>query len=144
MPTILLKYFPKNDCDGKFSSLLINAVFTGKIEMKGVSANAMSHTYEAKIGIDVFTNYGTFIPESVEAVVLKDAPEEYYRNPFLVEAMKNLNMIDTQGGGIRKIFNYQRQRFFPMPDYDFEGGKVKVVLTGKILDENFAKILMAK
>jgi RND family efflux transporter MFP subunit len=31
---------------------LNNAVFTGKIEMKGVSANAMSHTYEAKIGID--------------------------------------------------------------------------------------------
>ncbi|MDR1682213.1 MAG: efflux RND transporter periplasmic adaptor subunit [Candidatus Symbiothrix sp.] len=31
---------------------LDNAVFTGKIEMKGVSANAISHTYEAKIGID--------------------------------------------------------------------------------------------
>jgi RND family efflux transporter MFP subunit len=29
-----------------------NAVFTGKIEMKGVSASAMSHTYEAKIGIN--------------------------------------------------------------------------------------------
>jgi ATP-dependent DNA helicase RecG len=75
---------------------------------------------------------------------LKDAPEEYYRNPFLVEAMKNLNMIDTQGGGIRKIFNYQRKRFFPMPDYDFSSGKVKVILTGKIVDENFAKILINK
>ncbi|MDR1201954.1 MAG: efflux RND transporter periplasmic adaptor subunit [Tannerellaceae bacterium] len=31
---------------------LNNAVFTGKIEMKGVAANALSHTYEAKIGID--------------------------------------------------------------------------------------------
>ena len=31
---------------------LDNAIFTGKIEMKGVTANAMSHTYEAKIGID--------------------------------------------------------------------------------------------
>jgi RND family efflux transporter MFP subunit len=29
-----------------------NAVFTGKIEMKGVVANAISHTYEAKIGIN--------------------------------------------------------------------------------------------
>jgi len=37
--------------------------------------------------------------------------------------MKSLNMIDTQGGGIRKIFNYQRKRFFPMPDYDFSDGK---------------------
>ncbi|MDR0558552.1 MAG: efflux RND transporter periplasmic adaptor subunit [Prevotellaceae bacterium] len=31
---------------------LDNAVFTGKIEMKGVCASAVSHTYEAKIGID--------------------------------------------------------------------------------------------
>ncbi|MDR1809778.1 MAG: efflux RND transporter periplasmic adaptor subunit, partial [Prevotella sp.] len=31
---------------------LNNAVFTGKIEMKGVAANAMSHTYEVKIGIN--------------------------------------------------------------------------------------------
>jgi len=114
--------------------------------------NAIAHqdyTKSARINVVefeddhlVFTNYGTFIPGSVESVVLKDAPEEYYRNPFLVEAMKNLNMIDTQGGGIRKIFNYQRKRFFPLPDYDFTGGKVKVILTGKILDENFAKILI--
>jgi ATP-dependent DNA helicase RecG len=114
--------------------------------------NAIAHqdyTKSARINIVefeddhlVFTNYGSFIPESIESVVLKDAPEEYYRNPFLVEAMKNMNMIDTQGGGIRKIFNYQRKRFFPMPDYDFTDGKVKVTLTGKILDENFAKILI--
>ncbi|MDR0395496.1 MAG: efflux RND transporter periplasmic adaptor subunit [Tannerella sp.] len=30
---------------------LDNAVFTGKIEMKGMSANALTHTYEAKISI---------------------------------------------------------------------------------------------
>lgn len=90
----------------------------------------------------VFSNYGTFLPKSVEDVVIKDTPEEVYRNPFLVEAMKNLDMIETQGGGIRKIFNYQRQRFFPMPDYDLSEEKVKVTITGKILDEDFAKILI--
>lgn len=31
---------------------LDNAVFTGKVEIKGVIANALSHTYETKIGID--------------------------------------------------------------------------------------------
>ncbi|MDR1880688.1 MAG: efflux RND transporter periplasmic adaptor subunit [Tannerellaceae bacterium] len=31
---------------------LDNAVFTGKVEMKSVAANAMSHTYEVKIGVD--------------------------------------------------------------------------------------------
>lgn len=90
----------------------------------------------------VFSNYGSFLPKSIEDVVLNDTPEEVYRNPFLVEAMKNLDMIETQGGGIRKIFNYQKQRFFPLPDYNFEDNKVKVTITGKILDENFARILI--
>lgn len=90
----------------------------------------------------LFSNYGSFLPKSIEDVVLKDSPEEVYRNPFLVEAMKNLDMIETQGGGIRKIFNFQRQRFFPMPDYDLSDGKVKVNITGKILNEDFARILI--
>lgn len=90
----------------------------------------------------VFSNYGSFLPKSVEDVVLNDTPEEVYRNPFLVEAMKNLDMIETQGGGIRKIFNFQKQRFFPLPDYNFDDNKVKVTITGKILDENFARILI--
>jgi len=90
----------------------------------------------------VFSNHGEFLPKSVENVVLKDTPEEVYRNPFLVEAMKNLDMIETQGGGIRKIFNHQRARFFPMPDFDLTNNKVKVTITGKILDEEFARILI--
>lgn len=91
----------------------------------------------------VFSNCGTFIPQSVEAVVLCDAPEEVYRNPFLVEAMRNLNMIDTQGGGIKKIFNFQRERYFPMPDYDFTDEKVKATLTGRIINSTFARLLKA-
>ncbi|MFT4094746.1 MAG: putative DNA binding domain-containing protein [Niabella sp.] len=90
----------------------------------------------------VFSNYGSFLPKSVEGVVLNDAPEEVYRNPFLVEAMKNLDMIETQGGGIRKIFNFQKQRLFPLPDYDLSNGKVKVTITGHILNEEFARILI--
>lgn len=89
----------------------------------------------------VFSNCGTFLPKSVEDVVINDAPEEIYRNPFLVSAMKNLGMIETQGGGIRKIFNFQKERYFPLPDYDFSNQKVKVTITGKILNEDFARIL---
>ncbi|KQS90038.1 ATP-binding protein [Chryseobacterium sp. Leaf394] len=90
----------------------------------------------------VFSNYGTFLPNSVEDVVLKDTPEESYRNPFLVEAMRNLGMIETQGGGIRKVFNFQKQRFFPLPEYDFSDRKVKVTIIGKVINEDFAKILI--
>jgi len=89
----------------------------------------------------VISNYGSFLPKSVEDVVLSDTPEENYRNPFLVAAMKNLDMIETQGGGIRKLFNFQRRRFFPMPDYVLSDGKCKVSITGKITDESFARIL---
>ena len=47
----------------------------------------------------IFSNYGSFIPGSVEKVVMDDAPEEAYRNPFLANAMFNLKMVDTAGGG---------------------------------------------
>lgn len=90
----------------------------------------------------VYSNMGSFLPKSVEQVVLQDIPQETYRNPFLVAAMKNLDMIETQGGGIRKIFNFQRERFFPMPDYDLADGRCKVTITGKILNEDFARILI--
>ncbi|MBL7905063.1 MAG: putative DNA binding domain-containing protein [Bacteroidales bacterium] len=89
----------------------------------------------------IFTNLGSFIPGSVEKVVKEDAPEEHYRNRFLATAMFNLKMVDTAGGGIRKIFNFQRERFFPMPDYDLSGGKVKVTISGKILDMEYARLL---
>jgi ATP-dependent DNA helicase RecG len=89
----------------------------------------------------VFTNLGSFIPGSVEKVVKEDAPEEHYRNRFLAAAMFNLKMVDTAGGGIKKIFNYQRERYFPMPDYDLSGGKVKVTISGKILNMEYARLL---
>lgn len=89
----------------------------------------------------IFTNYGSFIPGSVEKVIREDAPEEFYRNRFLATAMVNLKMVDTIGSGIRKIFNYQRIRFFPMPDYDLSDNKVKVTITAKTLDLKYATIL---
>jgi ATP-dependent DNA helicase RecG len=89
----------------------------------------------------IFTNLGSFIPGSVEKVVTDDAPEEHYRNKFLASAMFNLKMVDTAGGGIRKMFLFQRERFFPLPDYDLSAGKVKVTITGKVLDLEYARLL---
>ncbi|OGU12193.1 MAG: hypothetical protein A2X61_08430 [Ignavibacteria bacterium GWB2_35_12] len=89
----------------------------------------------------VFSNLGSFIPGSVEKVIIEDAPEEHYRNKFLTTAMLNLKMVDSIGSGIRKMFNFQRARFFPMPDYDLSGGKVKVTIIGKVLDMNYASLL---
>ncbi len=93
----------------------------------------------------LLTNVGGFLPGRVEKVIEQDAPLEIYRNPFLAEAMVNLNMIDTQGGGIKRMFLKQRQRFFPMPDYDLsQPERVMVKLRGRILDERYTRILMAQ
>lgn len=92
----------------------------------------------------IFTNLGEFIPKTIENVIERDAPQEYYRNRFLAEAMVNLNMIDTIGSGIKKMFLEQRKRFFPMPDYDLsEPNKVKVTIYGKILDYNYTRMLIS-
>ena len=59
--------------------------------------------------------------------------------------MVNLNMIDTVGSGIRRVFNNQKVKFFPMPDYDLsEPNTVVVTLYGKIIDENYTRILFEK
>jgi ATP-dependent DNA helicase RecG len=89
----------------------------------------------------VFTNKGSFMPGSVERTVIENAPEEKYRNPFLATAMVHVNMVDTAGGGIRKMFQLQRDRLFPMPEYELGADRVEVRITGKVLDLGFATIL---
>jgi len=50
--------------------------------------------------------------------------------------------IDTVQMGIRKIFNIQRSRYFPLPDYDLNTAqKVAVIVYGKVLDENYTRLL---
>lgn len=89
------------------------------------------------------TNLGHFIPGSIEEIICRDSPPEEYRNRFLAEAMVQLNMIDTIGSGIKRMFTVQRERFFPMPDYNFDDPeRVKVGLFGKILDENYTRMLI--
>lgn len=93
----------------------------------------------------LFTNVGDFIPKSIERVIEQDAPQEYYRNQFLADAMVNLNMIDTIGSGIKRMFLKQKERFFPMPDFDLStSNKVAVRIAGRIWDVNYTKLLMSK
>lgn len=96
---------------------------------------------ENEDGYLTFSNLGSFIPGTIERVISEDAPEEHYRNPFLATAMLNLKMVDTIGSGIKRMFNYQRQRFFPMPDYQLSGNKVVVKVIGKVLDMEYARVL---
>lgn len=91
------------------------------------------------------TNVGNFLPGDVETVIRQDAPQAIYRNPFLADAMVELNLIDTQGGGIKRMFETQRRRSFPLPDYDLsDPGQVSVGIAGRILDERYTRLLMER
>jgi ATP-dependent DNA helicase RecG len=59
--------------------------------------------------------------------------------------MVNLNMIDTIGSGIKRMFSEQRHRNFPMPDYNLsEQGRVEVRIIGQVIDEKYTRLLMAR
>jgi ATP-dependent DNA helicase RecG len=91
----------------------------------------------------LITNVGDFLPGNVQTVIHQDAPQELYRNRMLVDAMVELNLIDTQGGGIKRMFETQRRRSFPLPDYDLSTPeRVQVAISGRILDERYTQLLM--
>ena len=90
----------------------------------------------------IFDNAGSFIPDSVEDAIHYDRPQPYYRNPFLVAAMVNLNMIDIIGSGIKKMFTIQRDRFFPMPTFDISNERhTEVTLHGELINVNYSRQL---
>lgn len=92
----------------------------------------------------VFSNVGSFLPGDVASLLATDRSPEMYRNPCLAQAMVSLKMIDTVGSGIRRMYQEQRRRFFPMPDYliDRDAQRVEVRITGRILDERYTHALM--
>jgi ATP-dependent DNA helicase RecG len=93
----------------------------------------------------ILTNVGEFLPGDIATVIQQDAPQAIYRNPFLADAMVELNLIDIQGGGIKRMFETQRRRSFPLPDYDLtKPDVVTVSLSGQILDERYTRLLMER
>ena len=88
------------------------------------------------------TNPGDFIPQRIENVLEVSYNPPFYRNQLLAEAMVAFHMIDTATLGIRRAYNIQKAKYFPMPDYDFSSGvQVDVTVYGKTLDDNYMHIL---
>jgi ATP-dependent DNA helicase RecG len=95
--------------------------------------------YEDQI---IISNAGSFLPGDIEAVLKPSYTAPYYRNQLLAETMMKFNMIDTVQMGIQKVFRIQKERYFPLPDYDLsEPQKVAVKVYGKVLDENYSRVL---
>lgn len=89
-----------------------------------------------------FTNPGDFIPQKIENVLEVSYNPPFYRNQLLAESMVSFHMIDTATLGIRRAYNIQKAKYFPMPDYNISSGtQVEVTVYGKTINDNYMHIL---
>ena len=91
-----------------------------------------------------FFNYGEFLPGTLERVLLARQPEQRYRNACLANAMVELDLMETMNRGVKGMFRKQRERFFPLPDYELtaQPATVSVTIHGRTLDERYVQALM--
>lgn len=125
----------------QFDPYIIREALNNCIAHQDYTLGGKINMVEREDGVLSFSNSGSFIPQNIESVIQADAPENQYRNPFLASAMVNLNMIDTIGSGIKKMFIIQKNKFFPLPDYIFANNKVQVQIIGKVVDLDYARKL---
>ena len=93
----------------------------------------------------IFENEGTFFEGHPEDYVTGEKTPRRYRNPFLAQAMAELNMIDTMGYGIHSIHVGQARRYLPMPDYDLNvPDMVKMTIYGSLVDPAYSRLLIQK
>lgn len=90
----------------------------------------------------IITNPGDFLPQSIETVLQPTYSPPSYRNRLLTDSMTNFHMIETASSGIKRIYQIQKKKYFPMPDYDFSTlNQVSVTVYGKTIDEQYTYIL---
>lgn len=116
--------------------------------------NCIAHQDYSRCGRIVVTEFPDRLLLENEGSFFEGMPADYiagtktprsYRNPFLAQAMAELNMIDTMGYGIHEMHLGQARRFFPMPDYDLsEPSAVKMTIHGRVVDPAYSRLLIQK
>ncbi len=116
--------------------------------------NAIAHQDYTKNARVIVTEYvdrltfistGNFYDGDPDDYRLADRTPGQYRNPFLVEAMHELHLIDQMGYGIHRMVQDQVRRFLPLPDYDLSRqGEVKLTLPGAVIDRAYSQLLMVR
>ncbi len=90
----------------------------------------------------VFENEGEFFQGKPMDYLEGNRVPLRYRNPFLSQAMTELNMIDTMGYGIHDIYSRQASRCFPMPDYEIgKAGSVRLTIHGSVINPDYYRVL---
>ena len=90
-----------------------------------------------------YSNAGTFFPGTLENALDSLKQQKFYRNDCLCKGMVSFNMIDTVSSGIQTMFFKQKERHFPMPDYEINENvpEVNVKIYGRVIDENYVDLL---
>lgn len=119
--------------------------------LRELMSNAIAHqAYDrgGKVNVEefpdriVFLNEGGFIPGSLETALSRGYKPPYYRNPFLVEAMLQVGMLDQNALGVRTVCRHAQERCMPLPTYCLEDPtRVRVELFGVALNERYSQIL---
>lgn len=90
-----------------------------------------------------FLSTGEFFDGTPDQYMLDEYTPRTYRNPALVNAMTELNLIDHMGFGIHRIARDQVRRFLPLPDYDLSTfGEVRLTIPGAVIDLAYSQALM--
>lgn len=92
----------------------------------------------------VFENRGNFFEGKPEEYIDGKKTPSQYRNLQLVTAMREVNMIDTQGYGIHRLYVEQRKRYFPMPDYELGRDYVRMTIFGHVVDPAYSSLLIRR
>jgi len=142
------KFFPDNELLAvtvdKYDTRTILEALHNCIAHQDYSLNSRIIVTE-KIDKLIFSNAGSFFEGSPDDYLTGEKTPDKYRNPWLVQAMVNLGMIDTMGYGIHTMYLSQKKRFFPLPDYILsEQQKVILQIYGHTIDENYSKLLIER
>ncbi|MYB33528.1 MAG: transcriptional regulator, partial [Gammaproteobacteria bacterium] len=90
----------------------------------------------------VFENEGEFFEGEPMDYLEGNRVPLRYRNPFLSQAMTELNMIDTMGYGIHDMYSRQASRCFPMPDYENSKARaVRLTIHGGVINPGYYRVL---
>ncbi|SDC42692.1 ATP-dependent DNA helicase RecG [Succiniclasticum ruminis] len=131
--------FPKET--EQYDSWLLRELLNNCIAHSNYQLGGRIYVNECEDNIK-FTNPGDFLPQTIEAVLKVTYNPPFYRNQLLADAMVKFHMIDTATSGIKKVFRIQKEKYFPLPDYDLTlPNQVSVTVYGKILNEQYTYIL---
>lgn len=95
----------------------------------------------------IFENAGACLYNADEfnQIRIKRKTPDRYRNPFLVNAMREIGLMESKWSGHFKMFEYCKKVYLPLPEVD-RSNQESFIMTiyGASLDEKFVKILQNK